>query len=131
MLRSVGLFLLVAGSAFACRCVEPPVGTAYKGASTVTMVKVLSTSPGSTPTGTVIEAAVSASWKHPVSGTIKISTDTDCAYPVKVGGEYLLFLVQDQAGGYSTGLCMGNLAKASSGKAVSWLRKNGSTNNSR
>jgi hypothetical protein len=126
MIRPVALLFLTCASTFACRCTEPPIQTAYKSASAVAMVKVLSTSPGSTPTGTVIEASVSESWKQAVSGTIKIGTDTDCAYQVKAGEEYLLFLVRDPAGNYSTGRCMGNHERASSEKAVVWLRKNAS-----
>lgn len=131
MLRAITLLFVIHAGAFACRCIEPPVGTAYKGASAVAMVKVLSTSPSSTAKGTLIEASVSESWKHTVSGIVKITTDTDCAYPVKANEEYLLFLVQDKAGNYSTGLCLGNYPKALSGKAVAWLRKNSIPNGKR
>jgi len=127
VLRCAALFLFLASSAFACRCVEPPASTAYAHASTVVMVKVLSTLRGNTPTGVVVQAQVSESWKIPASGTISIATDTDCAYPFLVGEEYLLFLVKDQAGNYSTGRCMGNLVKASSAKSVAWLRTKAAT----
>ncbi len=117
------LLLSLTGNAVACRCTEPPVWTAYKGAEAVVMAKVISTSPGNTPTATLIKAEIIESWKQSVSGVVNITTDTDCAYAVKVGNEYLLFLVEDGAGNYSTGECMGNHAKATSARAVTWLRR--------
>lgn len=119
------LLLTLTSHAYACRCTEPPVWKAYKGAAAVVMAKVVSTGPGNTPTATVIKAEIIESWKQGVSGTLNITTDTDCAYAVAVGKEYLLFLARDQAGNYSTGECMGNHSKATAPRAVAWLRKHG------
>jgi len=103
--------------------VEPSIQIAYRSESAVVVVKIVSTTPGGSPTGTLIRAEVLDAWKRQISVTININTDTDCAYPVKSGEDYLLFLAQDHSHHYSTERCFGNLEKATSANAVKWLRE--------
>jgi hypothetical protein len=125
----IGIILagaMLADRADACRCLEPSsAAAAYRGADAAVVGKVLSVAPGSATDESEAVIEVEEAWKARMLKTVHISTGTDCAFNFTKGASYLLFLVRDADGRYSTERCMGNREISKAASFLAWLRKNG------
>lgn len=121
--------LAIAGSAQACRCVEPlPPATAYRHASAVVKARVVDVRINAAEQSATARVSVSLNWKLGTATEIEVFTDTNCAYPFEAGREYVLFLLKDRPlPGYVSGRCMGN--QPTDGNKADpvqrWLRRRG------
>lgn len=107
----IGGALLMLGNvstAFACRCAEPPPATAYARAQAVVQGSVKKVIPAPEGVGGTAIVCVSRAWKTDVPAELAVTTVTDCAYPWAENEQYVLFLVRDSNGLYSTARCLGN-----------------------
>jgi hypothetical protein len=118
---------LLPAVSFACRCVDPgPTAPAYKKAAAVVVGKVVSLRKNVDSTVTA-SLQVTQGWKRDVSAELDVSTvATNCAFPFAEGKAYVLYVRDLPAnGGYSTALCMGNVAADGADQALAWLKRNG------
>jgi len=110
----------------ACRCLEPSsAAAAYRSADAAVIGKVLAVEPGTGTDESQAIIEIEEAWKSEMAKTVRISTGTDCAFRFAKGGSYLLFLLRDAAGRYSTERCMGNREIGKATSFLTWLRKNG------
>ena len=120
----VGSSFLVS-SAYACRCVAPTHISAYTDADIVVkaVVKdVIITPSGEGSTG-ILE--VSQSWKSDSPVRLAVSSLTNCSFPWEKDKEYVLYLIMDSTGLYSTGRCLGNISIDDAKQTLEWLKNNG------
>jgi len=74
--------------------------------------------------GSTAVVSVKASWKTSSPARLIINTFTSCAFNWKTGGEYILFLIKESNGLYSTDRCVGSRL-ANDLKAIQWLNQHG------
>jgi hypothetical protein len=118
--------LLTSFAASACRCRPPDeISEAYHRASAVVRGKVVQLTPVPARRGARATVEVRHAWKRPVRSRLKISSLDLCAYPLKKGEEYVLFLMEDGPDLVTT-RCTGNQRAAEAGPALQWLHENGS-----
>lgn len=128
--RVVCLGMLILGlplDSFACRCVESmSPATAYQQAQVVISGRVLSVAGDINQDGATARIQVLKSWKKSAPQAVAVSTRTTCAFDFHAGEEYLLY-VQETAGAfsYTTKRCVGNLPLSQANKALEWLSKHG------
>lgn len=130
---SMGILLVgatLSGRADACRCLEPSsAAAAYRRADAAVIGKVIAVEAGSAPAESEAVIEVAEAWKSTMLKTVRISTSTDCAFGFAKGASYLLFVLRDGSGSYSTARCMGNREVAKAGSFLTWLRKYGAAAN--
>ena len=118
--------LLMSGSSFACRCVEPgpPAGN-YRRASAVFVGNVVSVKEGAEQRLTAT-FRVSQSWKKHLGAEVDVSTEAGaCAATMTPGVTYLLYARELPAhAGLTTERCMGNLPIDGAEKPLHWLKRN-------
>jgi hypothetical protein len=115
------LAVFASGEAWGCRCRSPTeVSEAYQRASAVVRGKVVQLTPVPARRGSRAMVAVRQAWKRPVQTRLKVSSLDLCAYPLKKGEEYLLFLMEDGRDLVTT-RCTGNQPAALAGPALEWL----------
>lgn len=123
-----GALALGAGSAAACRCLEPGPGAAYRAATAVVQGHVAGIrGDAEGPGGATVRIEVSRAWKLPVAGPIEVATSTTCAYVFEAGKDYLVYLQRDAAGHWQTRRCRGNLPLAEAQGRLDWLSRHGKT----
>ena len=108
----------------ACRCQEPSPQSAYAHADAVAMVRVeeVSNLPDEVSLAGV---DVLQAWKSELPKALSIFTGEDCAYPLKKGRTYLLYLRRSKEGEFGTYRCRGNRSQAASVDRVRWLNRFG------
>ena len=126
LIASALLTLLFSPSpAAACRCKEPNTSGAYKRADIVAIARVLEIVPNAHLDGVTATLSVLRSWKGAVPVRITADSGTSCRYPFRVGEEFLLFILRDAQGSFSTARCRGNKPAAEAGPSVRWLERHG------
>ena len=111
--------------ALACRCLEPLAKDAYAGAYVVIQARVIEVVPAPEGDGGIAILSVSQAWKRDIMERLAVMTVTSCAYPWQEGKEYILFLVRESTGLFSTARCLGNKPLAEAAELIRWLHKNG------
>ena len=122
------VLLAASAQAVACRCVEPAsTSRAYRTAPSVVLASVQSVEGvGDAPGGARATLRISEAWKTAMPPTVDVRTSTTCAFDFRPGTEYLLYLRRgEQAGEWTTRICLGNRPSADAGEALDWLRRHG------
>jgi len=117
---------MLARPSLACRCREQDSPAAAYNAAYAVAAGKLSTLAPPAPNGNVEGTfQVDRVWKAAVPSSVRITTGTDCAFPFVAGESYLLFLIRNADGTFTTGRCMGNRTLAGARAFLAWLDKNG------
>ena len=76
--------------------------------------------------GVAANFVVDKAWKAQIAKHVVVSSTTTCAYDLKQGAEYLLYVVAlPGANEFSTKRCMGNLLVSDANDALDWLSRYG------
>lgn len=127
MFRCLGIALaaglvVVPEGALACRCLTRSQAAAARTADAVVLADV-ETGAATTALSKSYRVRVVESWKHPLSGTLEVTTErTSCMAELTAGRRYLLYL-QRSGLGYSTQACAGNLPARQATTVVRRLRR--------
>lgn len=128
-LRTIVACFMVAcfaqSEALACRCLEPGARDAYAGAYAIIQARVTEVVPAPEGDGGIAILVVSQAWKRDVPEKLAVITITNCAYPWQEGKEYILFLLRESTGLFSTARCLGNRPVGEAAWLIRWLHKNG------
>jgi hypothetical protein len=111
--------------ALACRCREPPIGSAYRRASVVVLAEAIEVRGLPEIQGQEVKLRVIQTWKADARAIVTIVTGSDCAYSINRGETYLLFLVSAPPGGLTTGKCMGDVPEGMAKVSLAWLSRHG------
>ncbi len=128
ILSALGVFILfgLPAPTWGCRCSPTvPAKTAYHRAAIVVVAKVVKVVPDPAIKGIAADLSVSEVWKTDLSPNITVRSGTSCRYEMKADTEYLLYLLKEPDGSYSTSKCLGNSRLDVAQKALKWLRANG------
>ncbi len=123
-LYSAVFLSLATTQAYACRCKQPSMQEAYDASALVVQANVSDFATMPSGEGNVAILKVKQAWKKQAPGKISVISLTNCHYSWEVAKEYIVFLMEESNGMYSTDRCMGNLSSESSEDAVKWLEEN-------
>jgi hypothetical protein len=116
--------LIVPFEAWACRCKEPTLYTAYARANAVAMVQVKEVI---TLTDGVVRVTGETlqSWKSDVPQSFHVFTGDDCMYALERNSIYLLYLTRGKGDDFGTYRCRGNRHESEAADSLLWLTRYG------
>jgi len=125
LLGSAALVLVIVSTeAKACRCAGPHTPqTAYNTADGVAVADVVEVEGNfEAPGGALATVQVSKAWKAKLPPRFKVETRTTCAYDLRAGQTYLLYVTRSTGRApYATTICRGNLLMRDASRALEWL----------
>lgn len=120
----IGVCVLMAENALACRCQQPAIADSYKNASLVVHARVNDIVIAPSGEGSTAILEIKKAWKAESPSRIAAISLTNCHFLWEKTKEYIVFLTEEPNGLYSTDKCKGNLQIDSHPEIIKWLQNN-------